>query len=889
MPKLVIVESPAKAKTISRFLGPEYDVQASFGHVRDLPERADEIPPEYKNLKWAKLGVNVEEGYAPLYVVPSDKKRHADNLKRASKGADELLLATDEDREGESISWHIVQLLKPSKKLKVKRIVFHEITPEAIKEALKNPRSVDEDLVKAQETRRILDRLYGYTLSPLLWKKVAPKLSAGRVQSVAVRLTVERERQRIRFRDAEYWNLEATLGTRDGTFKATLNRIGDAKVSSGASFNPETGLLIKKGEVWLRKSEAEDLRDRAEQAKPYIVDRLEKTPGTETPPVPFMTSTLQQEANRKLRMNAKRAMQVAQQLYEGIDIGGERVGLITYMRTDSLTLAERALSEARNVIRKMYGEKFLPEQPKRYKSKAKNAQEAHEAIRPTDLTRLPNDVKEFLEKDQFALYELIWKRTIACQMLPARVERTQVDVGVDVGGKRLNFSASGKRILFPGFLLAYVEGSDDPDLALVDKETLLPELAHGQQLDLKQVTSQGHKTQPPARYTEASLVKKLENEEIGRPSTYASIISTIQDRGYVFKRRNELIPTFVAFAVTQLLEQYFHDYIDLTFTARMENELDEIAEGKRESSRHLGNFYIGDADRPGLLKQVEAESATIPFPTVFIGEEPTSGQPLVVRVGRFGTFLQRGEGGKGNTAPIPDDMAPAELTPEAALALLERQSSGPEPIGKDAATGRSVFFRSGRFGDYLEVEQSDAEKESGSKPKRVNLPQGVKPSELEEVDLQLLVSLPRAVGKHPETNEEIVATVGPYGPYLKCAGETRNLEDWRRAATISLEEALEVLAQPRVMRGRNGAHARTAVKPIKEFGEMEGASGPVRVLSGRFGPYVTDGKVNATLPKSMTPDQISAEEAIELLKAKAGSSPSKKSRFVKKRVATRRR
>jgi DNA topoisomerase-1 len=674
MPKLVIVESPAKAKTISRFLGSDYDVQASFGHVRDLPERADDIPAELKKLKWAKLGVNVENNFEPLYIVPADKKRHVDLLKKACKGVDELLLATDEDREGESISWHILQLLKPSKTTKVRRIVFHEITPEAIREALKNPRALDENLVRAQETRRILDRLYGYTLSPLLWKKVAPKLSAGRVQSVAVRLTVERERQRMAFTEAEYWDLEALLGSGQGDFKARLVRVGEDRVATGKSFDPETGKLKEKA-LQLDEAAALGLCDKAKVAKPWTVTRVETSPGQESPPPPFMTSTLQQEANRKLRFGSRRTMQIAQGLYEGIDLGGERVGLITYMRTDSLNLAERAIEQAREVIRDLYGAEYVPAKPNRYKTKAKGAQEAHEAIRPTDLSRRPQDVAKYLEKDQLALYELIWKRTIACQMPPARVQRTNVDVEVQVGAKNLRFSASGKQIVFPGFLRAYVEGSDDPEAELEGKESILPPLKEGQALDLKDLQPLAHRTKPPARYTEASLVKKLEEEGVGRPSTYASIIGTIQDRGYVFKRANELVPTFTAFAVTELLENHFAELVDIAFTAKMEEELDEIADGKLGWVAHLHKFFLGEESHPGLEKQVEAEGPGIPFPLLEIGEDPASGTKIVVRVGRYGPYIQRGEGGKENIVSVPEDLAPAELT--VAEAKARHPSSGP--------------------------------------------------------------------------------------------------------------------------------------------------------------------------------------------------------------------
>lgn len=892
MSKLVIVESPAKAKTISRFLGSGYDVQASFGHVRDLPERADEIPAALKKEPWAKLGVNVEKDFEPLYVVPDDKKRHVDNLKKASKGIDELLLATDEDREGESISWHILQLLKMPKGTKVKRIVFHEITQEAITDALRHPRDLDEDLVRAQETRRILDRLYGYTLSPLLWKKVAPKLSAGRVQSIAVRLTVERERQRMKFHAAEYWDLEAELAAKNGSFKARLIRIDQQRVATGKSFDPDTGDLSDTKALLLKKEGAESLKSSAERAEPWKVSRLETTSGVENPPAPFMTSTLQQEANRKLRMSSKRTMQIAQQLYEGIDLKGERVGLITYMRTDSLTLSERALKEAREVISELYGKEYLPDKPVRHRSKVKGAQEAHEAIRPSDLARKPQDIRSFLDKEQFALYELIWKRTLACQMVAARVQRTNVEVSVLNGNQELVFSASGKQIVFPGFHRAYVEGSDDPEAELESKETILPALEEGQELKLKDLQALSHTTKPPARYTEASLVKKLEDEGIGRPSTYASIISTIQDRGYVFKRGNELVPTFTAFAVIELLENHFEDLVDLAFTARMEGELDDIAEGNRDSVRYLSDFYNGHDNKKGLAWQVEHEAQGIPFPAMPIGVDPLLELPVVVRVGRFGTFLQRGEGGKGHTATIPEDTAPAELTLESALEFLNRTASGPEAIGVDPASGQCVFARSGRYGNYLEVAQSEGDTAKGLKPKRITLPPGVEASSLSEEDLQSLLRFPIHLGKDPESGEDVLVSVGQYGAYIKSGASTRNIEDWRSALSLNLEGALGILSQPRPGRASGGTSSQPK-SAIKEFGTLEGAEGPVKLMAGRYGPYVTDGSTNATLPRGQAPESLSSEEALRILLAKKAAEPSpkrgRKSAFAKRKPTGRAR
>ncbi len=862
MPKsLVIVESPAKAKTISAFLGRGYDVVASFGHVRDLPENKKEIPEEFRKQKWADLGVNVDGDFEPVYVVPADKKKRVSELVTAAKGVERLLLATDEDREGESISWHVLQILKPKKSVSVERIVFHEITPEAIEEALAHPRKLDEELVRAQETRRILDRLYGYTLSPLLWKKVAPGLSAGRVQSVAVRLIVMRERERRDFIVAEYAGIEARLGTGKGSFDTRLMRIGGDAVADGQSFASD-GRLVERGAVWLKADEAEQRSDRLQKASPWTVARVETKPGTENPPPPFMTSTLQQEANRKLGFPARRTMQLAQQLYEGVDIGGERVGLITYMRTDSLTLADRALAQARDVVRDLYGAEYLPAKPRQYKSKAKNAQEAHEAIRPTDLSKRPQDVSRYLDKDQARLYELIWKRTLACQMSPASVERTRVEVEVPEQGDSLVFGASGKRIVFPGFLRVYVEGADDPDAELGDKETILPETKVGDVLDLESVKATHHSTKPPARYTEASLVQKLESEGVGRPSTYASIIGTIQDRGYVFKRKNELVPTWTAFSVTDILENYFDRLVDIGFTAEMETELDEIATGRRDWVDHLRAFYSGRDGKQGLAEEVTSKQREIPFPAMPLGDE------LVVRIGRNGPFIQRGAGGNGNTASVPDDLPPADLTREMALELLEKKSNGSPAVAHDPSSGMAVYHKKGRFGDYLEVAQTDEEIEAKVPPKRVTVPPGVRPSELADTDVALLLTFPRKLGTIPE-GVEVVVSLGRYGPYLSAGEKRVNVGDWRQAAVMSLDDAVAALAN-----GGNGANK--APSAIKEFGPLEGAAGVVRVMSGRYGPYVTDGKVNATLPKSMDPESVTPEQAVELIKAKAASGPSKR-------------
>jgi DNA topoisomerase I len=864
---LVVVESPAKARTISRFLGKDYEVLASFGHIRDLPEKAADIPASYKDKKWAKLGVNVEGEFEPLYIIPADKKRHITALKDAAKGSTRLLLATDEDREGESISYHILEVLKPKKDTTVERIVFHEITPEAINAAIASPRQLDVSLVRAQETRRILDRLYGYTLSPLLWKKVAPKLSAGRVQSVAVRLVVMRERERRDFTTVEYAGITANLAKGDIKFKAKLDKVNAANVVNGSSFS-SLGELTKPKENWLKIDQALPLAEKLKDNTPWTVTDVETKPGIENPPVPFMTSTLQQEANRKLGFPARRTMQVAQNLYEGIDIGGGSTGLITYMRTDSLSLADRAVQEAREVIQKMYGKEYLPASPKVYKSKAKNAQEAHEAIRPTDLSCTPASIKSKLTDEQFKLYDLIWKRTIACQMNPARVERTRAELLTELDSNSYTFSTTGKRIVFPGFLRVYVEGFDDPDAEIGDKETLLPELKKGDQvpaqIDLNAVEATEHSTKPPARYTEASLVQKLEAEGIGRPSTYASIIGTIQDRGYVFKAANQLVPTFTAFAVTQLLEGSFPKLIDIGFTAEMENELDEIAEGTRDMVAHLKEFYYGDKKDPGILDKVEKEGPEIPFPHIPLGDD------IVIRIGRNGPFIQRGEGGPGNTASIPDDLAPADLTYSKALELLEQRAKGPESVGTDSKTGRAILAKTGRFGAYLELEQTEEEVEAKVKPTRVGLPPGVTPAQLTEEDLTILTSYPKVIGNHPETGEPINLLLGRYGPYLQSGTKNANAGEWKTAPDLTVEAAVQLIAE-----GGKGRKAG-APEPLKELGEAEGCAGPIKVMSGRYGPYVTDGTTNATIPKGTDPESVTIEQAAELIKARAAAGPSKK-------------
>jgi DNA topoisomerase-1 len=860
---LVIVESPAKATTISRFLGDEYRVEASYGHVRDLPQNAKEIPAAVRGKAWARMGVNLDEGFAPVYVVPADKKHHVKRLKDAMKDADRLLLATDEDREGESISWHVLELLKPGRDVPVERIVFHEVTPEAIREALRSPRQVDQNLVRAQEARRVLDRLYGYSLSPLLWKRVAPGLSAGRVQSVAVRLLVERERERMAFRSAEYWDVKAALAADGGRFQARLVSVAGERIAEGKSFDAGGGLAARR--LHIDEARARALATAAAAARPWRVTRLDTTPGTQRPAPPFITSTLQQEANRKLGFTSRRTMRVAQGLYDGVDLGGERSGLITYMRTDSLTLAERALQQAREVIADAYGRDHLPDAPVRYRTKSKAAQEAHEAIRPTDLSRRPQEVRRWLDEDQYRLYELIWKRTIASQMKPAVVERTNVEVEVEVGDGPLAFAASGRRIVFPGFLRAYVEGSDDPEGQLEDQETLLPQLAQGQALEPESVEAEGHTTKPPYRYTEASLVKKLEEEGIGRPSTYASILSTIQERGYVFKRSNELVPTFTAFCVTELLEKQFEDLVDTRFTAHMEDDLDEVAAGTKAWDHLVADFFHGEGGHAGLQERVE--KGEVIYPAVPLGNDPETGEPLEVKVGRYGPYVRRGD--NGPVASIPEDLPPADLTPERAAEMLRGKEEDSAPVTTDPATGRPVHLRHGRFGFYLEREATPEEEAAGEKPRRVSLPPDVAPEGLDSETAARLILLPRTVGTDPGSGAEVTTGIGRYGPYVKQGDEFRSLGSWQEAVEIPLDRALEILRQPKP--SRRGGRARTAgsaKQVLKELGKLPGAAGAVQVLAGRYGPYVTDGDVNATLPKGTEPDEVTAELAAELLERK---------------------
>ncbi len=881
---LVIVESPAKARTIAGFLGKGFIVESSIGHIRDLPKRASDIPAQYKKESWARLGVDVENDFQPLYVVDADKKSHIQKLKDLLKGADQLFLATDEDREGESIAWHLLEVLKP--KVPVKRMVFHEITKRAIQDAIDNPRELDRRLVDAQEARRILDRLYGYEVSPVLWKKIMPKLSAGRVQSVATRIIVAREQERMRFRTAQYWGIDGSFRTRNpaqdepgaGKFEASLLGVDGKRVVLGKDFDDQGKL--KKGDLLLLDEAAATSLAQGLAEAPAKVLSVERKPNKRSPAAPFMTSTLQQEAGRKLRFTSARTMRAAQRLYEN--------GYITYMRTDSTTLSPAAIGSARAQIEKMYGKEYLPSAPRVYKSKVKNAQEAHEAIRPAgDVFRLPDQVGPGVDPDEAKLYELIWKRTVASQMADSRGESISVRISAKAkDGRAAEFGVSGNTIIFPGFLRAYVEGSDDPAAELGDKEKHLPAMKQGDSLDCLKFVPQGHETQAPARYTEASLVRRLEELGVGRPSTYASIISTIQARGYVWKKGAALVPSFTAFAVVALLEQHFGDLVDYAFTARMEDELDSIASGDELAVPWLKRFYFGLKPRGGgdgsggpgsdagssaaltgldlglrslvadRLGEIDARAIN----SLPIGSDE-SGREIVVRVGRYGAYLQRDE----DRASLSEEMAPDELTVEKASELLDAPS-GDRELGADPETGLPVFVRTGRFGSYVQLGSAGEGKE---KPKTGSLLKTMDPATMLLDDALRVLSLPREVGVGPD-GKLITAQLGKFGPYLRMGTDSRSLEHEEQVFTVTLEQALVIFAQPR-QRGRQAAAA-----PLKEIGNDPVSGGLITLREGRFGPYVTDGETNASLRKDDSPDSIGLDRAAELLADRRARGPSKK-------------
>jgi DNA topoisomerase-1 len=867
--KLVIVESPAKARTIAGYLGRDYVVESSIGHIRDLPQSAADIPTKIKGEPWARLGVDVEHEFTPYYVVAKDKKSHITKLRGLLKDASELYLATDEDREGEAIAWHLLDELKP--KVPVRRMVFHEITPQAIAAAVESPRDIDMDLVEAQEARRILDRLYGYEVSPVLWKKVMSGLSAGRVQSVATRLVVDRERERIAFKTATYWDLEGTFdsgaaGGESGPrmFPAKLHSVDGSRVARGSDFTPQGVLKTQAPSngspqvVHLDRTRAEALAAALRDTE-FDIRSVESKPYKRSPYAPFRTTTMQQEASRKLGFGASRTMSVAQRLYEN--------GFITYMRTDSITLSDTAVAAARDQVRELYGGEYLPEAPRSYTSKVKNAQEAHEAIRPAGATfRTP--AQTGLSGDEFRLYELIWMRTIASQMKDAQGRTVTIRLGgAAASGEDVVFSASGRVITFHGFLKAYVEGSDDPEKETDDRETRLPAVAEGDLVSAASIAASGHETKPPARYTEATLIRELEEREIGRPSTYASIIGTILNRGYVYKKGTALVPAWLAFSVIRLLEEHFSRLVSYEFTAGMEDVLDDIAAGRRNRNSELADFYFGHADVEGLkqlvteLGEIDArELATFPIDA-----------DIALRVGRYGPYIETADGTRAN---VPEDLPPDELTTEKAKELLANPAGEEKQLGNHPETGLALVAKNGRFGPFVtEVLPEDAPKTK--KPRTSSLFKSMSLDTITLADAVQLLTLPRVVGTDPESGDEITAQNGRYGPYLKKGTDSRSIDSEDKLLTMTLEEALAIYAQPK-QRGR------AAASPGREIGDDPATGKKITVKSGRFGPYVTDGEYNATLRQGDDEATISLERAAELLAEKRAKGPAPKKRGAKK-------
>jgi DNA topoisomerase-1 len=838
--RLVIVESPAKARTIKGYLGGDFAVESSIGHVRDLPDRASDVPKEQRK-RFGALGVDVEKGFEPYYVVDPGKKKVVAELKKHLKDADELLLATDEDREGEAIAWHLVEVLKP--KVPVRRMVFHEITRDAIARALEGTRDIDQDLVDAQETRRILDRLYGYEVSPVLWKKVMPRLSAGRVQSVATRLVVQRERERIAFVSADYWDLLAAFDP--GSFDARLHSVEGKRVAQGRDFAPD-GTLRDDDLTRLDEEAARALATGLEGAT-YAVRSSDEKPYRRRPAAPFRTATLQQEASRKLRFSAQTTMRVAQRLYES--------GYITYMRTDSTTLSESALEAARKQVRELFGDDYVPERPRTYGRAVANAQEAHEAVRPAgDTFRTPDEVKGAVGRDEHALYDLIWKRTLASQMEDARGQTVSLRIGAtSANGEDVEFAASGTVITFRGFLAAYEPGRDEPSED--DEERRLPQLTVGQEVDLGSLAPEGHSTSPPPRYTEPTLVKALEDRGIGRPSTYAAILSTIVDRGYVFKKGTALVPTFLAFAVVNLLEGHFEQLVDFDFTARMEDDLDRIASGDEDRGAWLTRFYFGDGDDGRGLRHLVTEHLD-EIDARAVNSIAIPGSAAVVRVGRYGPYLERGD----QRASLPADLAPDELSAEKAEEILGQPDS--RPLGVDPKSGHELVVRSGRYGPYVtEVLPEGAEE----KPRTASLFNSMSPETVTLDDALRLLTLPRVLGEID--GEEVTAQNGRYGPYVKKGSESRSLENEEQLFTVTLDEAKALLGQPPRRRGRGQARG-----PLRELGEDPGTGKRIVVRDGRFGPYVTDGETNASLRRADTIEGVTLERAAELLAERRAKS-----------------
>ncbi len=858
---LVIVESPAKAKKIAGFLGDDYIVRASMGHIRDLPSSASEIPAAVKKESWSTLGVNVDNDFDPLYVIPAEKKKLISELKDSLKQVKELVLATDEDREGESIGWHLVQVLKPT--VPVSRMVFSEITKPAILEAIRNTRKLDENLVQAQETRRVVDRLYGYTLSPLLWKKIARGLSAGRVQSVAVRLLVAREIERMKFRSGTFWDLKAMLSAKaGGSFEAILQTLGGRRIASGRDFDEHTGRLKDGSDVLLlQEAQAKALQDKI-RTRPWTVTSIEQKQQTRRPYPPFTTSTLQQEANRKLGMTARQTMQTAQRLYED--------GYITYMRTDSVNLSGEAISAARGRIDDLYGKDYLSPSPRQFTTKAKGAQEAHEAIRPAG-TEMRTADEIGLSGPEYRLYQMIWKRTMATQMADALLRFDTVTITVDDA----EFRASGRTVEFAGFFRAYVEGSDDPDAAIEDQDSPLPALKEKENVGCETVDAIAHETKPPARFTEATLVKSLEAEGIGRPSTYASILSTIQDRGYVRKNGNQLVPTFTAMAVTKLLENHFPNLVDLKFTAGMEQTLDDIATGSAERLPYLREFYTG---KEGLDEQVKVKEGDIdPREACTLSID---GLEASVRVGKFGPYLEKGQGEETLKASIPETVAPGEITNDLANRLIEEKQRGPQAIGMHPEEAKPIYSMRGPFGPYLQLGEVTDE---NPKPKRCGIPNCFDPLNIDLETAIQLMSLPRRIGKHPLTGKVVNSGIGRFGPYVthdkvfgsfdkkshlyEFNGETFNV------LNITMDAAVEMLRNTK---------KRAAPTPLRELGNHPADNGPVQIFEGKFGPYVKHASANATIPKDTDISTVTMEQAVQWLEAKAAKGGTGKKGFKKK-------
>jgi DNA topoisomerase-1 len=861
---LVIVESPAKARKIASYLGSDYTVMASMGHVRDLPANASEVPKEIKEQKkpWASLGVNTDADFEPVYVVPQEKKKIVRELKAALKDAEELILATDEDREGESIGWHLMLLLNP--KVPVKRMVFSEITKEAIQHAIENPRKLDEDLVAAQETRRVLDRLYGYTLSPLLWKKIARGLSAGRVQSVAVRILVQRELERLAFRSGSFWDLKVELDAGEQKlFEAQLSTLGGQKIASGKDFDENTGQLKSAAKVLLlSEDDARQLQERLQKSD-WTITSIEERNQVRKPYPPFTTSTLQQEGNRKLGLAARDTMRTAQRLYED--------GHITYMRTDSVNLSGEAIKASRRCVADRFGDEYLSPQVRQFTSKQKNAQEAHEAIRPAG-TEMKTADEIGLTGREAKLYSLIWKRTIATQMAEARLKFQTVTVTVDDA----EFRATGRHIEFPGFFRAYVEGVDDPEAALDDQESALPLLAESQKLGCHELNAVGHETKPPARYTEATLVRGLEAGGVGRPSTYASIIGTVQDRGYVRKAGSQLIPTFTALAVTRLLEEFFPKLVDLGFTASMEQQLDDIAAGEAERLPYLRQFYDGGE---GLDQQVKEKVETIDARTACTLK--LDGLESDVRVGRYGPYFEKTKNGESLTASIPEGIAPADLNEEMADKLIEQKLAGPKSLGMHPEEGLPVYVKSGPFGPYIQLGDIV---EDGPKPKRVGITKNIDPETLELDTAIELLRLPRRLGEHPDTGKVVNAGIGRFGPYVKHANVYKS---FGKEHTYDLDGTIyNVLSVdlPTAVAMLKEARPTSAPTAIRELGEHPDDGAKIGIFEGRYGPYVKHGKINATIPKDREIESVRLEEALDWIAIKAAKKGGGRKKATKKKT-----